>query len=59
MLKDEELIVMPLKELFRAINVIRLNLELPLVTEDRFIEDITVMQMQGKVEIKDGMVTAK
>lgn len=50
---------MPLKELFRAINVIRLNLELPLVTEDRFIEDITVMQMQGKVEIKDGMVTAK
>jgi hypothetical protein len=50
---------MPLKELFRAINVMRMKLNMPFVTEERFLEDITVMQMQGKVEISKGIVTLK
>jgi hypothetical protein len=50
---------MPLKELFRAINVQRMKLGLPLISEERFIEEMSVYQILGKVEIKDGMVRVK
>jgi hypothetical protein len=47
---------MPLKELFKQINDKRLLLKLPLITQDRFLEEITVMQLSGKLIIQDGIV---
>lgn len=51
-----ESIVMNLPELLKQINDNRLKLNLPLVTEDRFLEEITVMQLSGKLIISEGMV---
>ncbi len=50
---------MPIKELFRAINIQRMQLGLPLISDDRFIEEISVMQILGKVQIENGIVRAK
>lgn len=49
----------PIGELFRSINIDRMQLKLPLITEERFVEEISIMQILGKVEIKDGIVRAK
>ena len=50
---------MHLKELLRAINDMRLKLQLPPVLEECFIEEITTMQYLGMVDIIDGFVTRK
>lgn len=47
---------MHIKELFRAVNVQRMQLKLPLVSEERFLEDITVMQINGLLKIENGIV---
>jgi hypothetical protein len=37
--------------------MLRLAAELPLIDEERFIEDISVMQALGQIKIENGMVT--
>ena len=48
---------MTLQELLREVNLLREGLKLPPVSAERFVEDITVMQVLGKVRIENGMVT--
>jgi hypothetical protein len=50
---------MHIKELFRAVNIQRMQLNMPLITESRFLEEITVMQLNGLLKIENGMVTTE
>lgn len=47
---------MLLKELFKQINDRRLLKNLPLITEERFIEEISVMEYCGKIMVKNGEI---
>jgi len=42
---------MPLKDLFRLINDKRILLGLQPITDDMFVEDISVLQLTGKIMI--------
>lgn len=48
---------MHIKELFRAVNVQRMQLNLPLVSMERFLEDITIMQLNNLLRVENGIVT--
>jgi hypothetical protein len=47
---------MSLNELFKAINDKRLKLDIPLITEERFLEEISLMQVCGKIKIENGII---
>lgn len=47
---------MTLQELFRQVNDVRIKLNLPLITEERFLEEICVMQVMGKIQVENGVV---
>jgi len=50
---------MPLRDLYRTINILRDKLKLPPVSEERFLEEITLMELCGRVLIKNGNVRNK